>query len=267
MPALRPAPGHLVRSLTRQLTDLPGGERLYLAVLASPRANPTTLTIATTRLCLVAAGAGALNWTCAPALSQLLAPPWNYSPGPGELVELVPSGVVNVRWVFMPSTGAPGTIAVTPTLTGNVAHAPRSFAYGSPLSVTWHLAGGREVGVLSATLPRTILAGDGIGPIRFGASPARLRRSLSSLLGPPSPRYRSTRACHIDHVIRWPRLIAFFSKGRFVGYSYSPPRYRNQGPEGDGGHGNLPIGGHRISPLAATRSPHGWPRFLPTVLS
>ena len=35
----------------------------------------------------------------------------------------------------------------------------------------------------------------------------------------------------------------------------------------DGGHGNLPIGGHRKSPLAATGSPHGWPSDLPTVSS
>jgi hypothetical protein len=35
----------------------------------------------------------------------------------------------------------------------------------------------------------------------------------------------------------------------------------------DGGHGKLPIGGHRNAPLVATVSPHGWPRFLPTVLS
>ena len=36
---------------------------------------------------------------------------------------------------------------------------------------------------------------------------------------------------------------------------------------GDSGHENLPIGGRRISPLVATVSPHGWPRFLPTFLS
>ncbi len=35
----------------------------------------------------------------------------------------------------------------------------------------------------------------------------------------------------------------------------------------DGGHGKLPMGGHRISPVVATVSPHGWPRFLPMVLS
>jgi len=33
---------------------------------------------------------------------------------------------------------------------------------------------------------------------------------------------------------------------------------------GDGGHGNLPIGGHRDSPLTATGSSHGWPSDLPT---
>jgi hypothetical protein len=36
---------------------------------------------------------------------------------------------------------------------------------------------------------------------------------------------------------------------------------------GDGGHEILPIGGHRNAPLVATVSPHGWPSFLPTVLS
>jgi hypothetical protein len=37
----------------------------------------------------------------------------------------------------------------------------------------------------------------------------------------------------------------------------------------DGGHENLPVGGHRNSPLMATGSPHGWPSDLPatTVLS
>ena len=33
---------------------------------------------------------------------------------------------------------------------------------------------------------------------------------------------------------------------------------------GDGGHGNLPIGGHRNSPLMAAGSPHGWPSDLST---
>jgi hypothetical protein len=35
----------------------------------------------------------------------------------------------------------------------------------------------------------------------------------------------------------------------------------------DGGRGDLPIGGHRSSPLMATGSPHGWPPVLPTVSS
>src|SRR5271157_3475683 len=35
----------------------------------------------------------------------------------------------------------------------------------------------------------------------------------------------------------------------------------------DGGHANLPIGGHPNSPVMAIGSPHGWPSDLPTVLS
>jgi hypothetical protein len=35
----------------------------------------------------------------------------------------------------------------------------------------------------------------------------------------------------------------------------------------DGGHGNLPVGGHRNSPVTATGSPHGRPSVLPAVSS
>ena len=42
----------------------------------------------------------------------------------------------------------------------------------------------------------------------------------------------------------------------------SPVSLRN-----DGGHGNLPVGGHRKSPLMAASSPHGWPRISPLLLS
>lgn len=37
--------------------------------------------------------------------------------------------------------------------------------------------------------------------------------------------------------------------------------------EADDGHENLPVGGHRKSPLAAIGSPRGWPSDLPTDLS
>ena len=35
----------------------------------------------------------------------------------------------------------------------------------------------------------------------------------------------------------------------------------------DGGHGNLPVGGHRFSPLAVAGSPRPWPSDLPTIVS
>ncbi|MCA1699811.1 MAG: hypothetical protein LC790_13255 [Actinobacteria bacterium] len=35
----------------------------------------------------------------------------------------------------------------------------------------------------------------------------------------------------------------------------------------DGGHGNLPVGGHRISPLAVVGSPRPWPSVLPAIVS
>ncbi len=36
---------------------------------------------------------------------------------------------------------------------------------------------------------------------------------------------------------------------------------------GDGGHGILPVGGHRKSPLAVVGSPRWWPAVLPMILS
>ena len=64
--------------------------------------------------------------------------------------------------------------------------------------------------------------------------------------------------------------VAARQRERQRGCACKPPRI---GPPAttsatpDGGHGKLPIGGHGISPLAAIVSPHGRPRFLPTVLS
>ncbi len=52
----------------------------------------------------------------------------------------------------------------------------------------------------------------------------------------------------------------------YTGHHVPRSQIKAGGP-GVGGHENLPVGGHRNALLVATVSPHGWPSFLPTVLS
>ena len=79
----------------------------------------------------------------------------------------------------------------------------------------------------SSTGPlRRLLAGDRIGPAAFGESPAAVVRRLGALFGrPPSKPYHADHAGGgVDHEIQWPRLDAFFGRGRLVGYSYGQPK-------------------------------------------
>ncbi len=81
---------------------------------------------------------------------------------------------------------------------------------------------------------RDMLAGDGIGRVRFGASPAAVIAGLKRLLGQPSP-YKPGGACNYDHTIQWPDLSANFERSRFVGYSYG--MYGTLGPPHAPRHG------------------------------
>jgi hypothetical protein len=90
---------------------------------------------------------------------------------------------------------------------------------------------------------RVILSGDGIGAIRFGASPQQLRRLIDPILGAPAAGNRSGLAeCGVDGELLWPivlnprtgrldrseeLLLTFDDHSRFVGYQYGgfdPPR-------------------------------------------
>jgi YVTN family beta-propeller protein len=65
------------------------------------------------------------------------------------------------------------------------------------------------------------LAGNGIGPARFGQPQRQVLTELGKLLGPPVRPYRgSGYGCGVDHTIAWPGLQAYFGHGRFTGYSY-----------------------------------------------
>jgi hypothetical protein len=65
------------------------------------------------------------------------------------------------------------------------------------------------------------LAGNGIGPARFGQRERQALAELDAILGPPTRAYRASgNGCGADHVIGWPGLQAYFGQGRFAGYSY-----------------------------------------------
>lgn len=72
---------------------------------------------------------------------------------------------------------------------------------------------------------RAVLRGDGVDHAVFGKRPSTVARLLDGLLGrAPMRPYYPAGACAIDHAIRWPGLIAFFERDRFVGYEYALAR-------------------------------------------
>jgi hypothetical protein len=65
------------------------------------------------------------------------------------------------------------------------------------------------------------LAGNGIGPSRFGQSERQVLAGLDAIFGPPARSYRASGyGCGVDHEMDWPGLTADFGRGRFIGYSY-----------------------------------------------
>jgi hypothetical protein len=65
------------------------------------------------------------------------------------------------------------------------------------------------------------LAGNGIGPSRFGQPERQVLAALDTILGRPARSYRASGyGCGVDHEIDWPGLEAYFGRGRFTGYSY-----------------------------------------------
>jgi hypothetical protein len=90
-------------------------------------------------------------------------------------------------------------------------------------------SGSRQTGLLQV---RDVLEGDGIGSVRFGASPTAVTGGLKRLLGPPSRPYKAGGVCNYDHTIRWGELSVNFRRSRFVGYSYGtvgPPHAPRHG--------------------------------------
>lgn len=125
-----------------------------------------------------------------------------------------------------------------------------------PLAISIMLAVGIGVGALALlhhrrpsapgrpTRPAAgalILTGDGLGEVRFGASPRRMQRLLDPLLGRPTGGDQAEAECGVDGELTWPillnprtghlerseELMLTFDLGRFVGYQYGgfdPPR-------------------------------------------
>jgi hypothetical protein len=69
--------------------------------------------------------------------------------------------------------------------------------------------------------PAALLAGNGIGPSRFGQPQRQVLAELNAILGRPARSHRASGyGCGVDHEIGWPGLEAYFGRGRFIGYSY-----------------------------------------------
>lgn len=112
-----------------------------------------------------------------------------------------------------------------------------SAAYGASVS----LAQGGDTRAEShrACVPMTwrrcvldVLRPDGIGRLRFGASPGVVRTAIDSLLGQPGGADEHGGTCGIDHQIKWwdqwtgsgePALTVYLRRRAFVGYQAGDP--------------------------------------------
>jgi hypothetical protein len=65
-----------------------------------------------------------------------------------------------------------------------------------------------------------VLAGDGVGSVRFGESTSSAIAGLDQVLGHPSKGpINEAGNCTIDVAEQWSGLTGFFDRGEFVGYS------------------------------------------------
>ena len=112
-----------------------------------------------------------------------------------------------------------------------------TIAAAAPTTVAPALGAGDHAGS-QAQVPfgrlRAVLAGDGIGRVRFGASPHAVRTAIDAMLGQAGGPYRRGGSCLVNHQITWwdqwapdgqPSLAVYFAHGRLAGYQYGT--YRN----------------------------------------
>ena len=157
-------------------------------------------------------------------------------------VSVVPDGVTSVGWTFFgPSHGGyERRVAITVPVVGNVAATPVAGTGTADLvRVVWKGVGDRTIRAytparLIAAAPvssavRDVLGADGIGAVKFGASPAAMRAAVDSLLRQPGGAYARGGSCGLDHQIQWwddrtanglPLLTVYFRRSKFAGYQY-----------------------------------------------
>lgn len=259
---LVPSGARLVPGLTRLATTLSDGERVFVGVerrsigRAGRRSSPYVLGIFIT---------GPKSYSGSASFD----PKTGYAPFPSPLgmrrnartrawiptwVSVVPDGVSWVGWTFFgPSHGRyQRRLAVKASVVDNVAAAPVAGTGATDLvGVAWKGADGRTIrtyihaGVLPGAAPISaarvtvldVLGPNGIGSVRFGASPGDVRTAIDSLLDQPGSAYRPGGSCGLDHEITWsdqwtasgePALTVYFRHSAFAGYQVGelgPPRY------------------------------------------
>jgi hypothetical protein len=167
-------------------------------------------------------------------------------------VSVVPDGVRSVRWTFFASRHGryERQLTLTVSVVGNIASASvAGTGMTEFVEVVWRNGGGRTIraylhaGVPPAgpaiQVPSTfrklvlnVLRPDGIGSVRFGASPAAVRAAIDSLTRQQGGSYTVGGSCGIDHAIKWwdqwtgsgePALTVFFHRSAFAGYQFGDP--------------------------------------------
>lgn len=76
-----------------------------------------------------------------------------------------------------------------------------------------------------------ILTGDSVGPIHFHTPKATTVADLEILLENSTPKISSGGGCGVDSVVTWPNFMAYFAKGKFVGYQSANDEYLSLDPK------------------------------------
>ena len=241
-----------VAGLTRLVTKLPSGYRVYLDVEqvsgAGLPAAPYVLNVTVVDPHGPTSGAGFgpnTNFTVFPISSGGNDAVW---------ASIVPDGVATVQWTFG-CPGGPRTPAACVSLRSftlpvvdnvaarQIANAGNCDTCASPLRVSWLSADGRTVATFnrsfSLAAPPFVKDGRGdrvlrvLGPRAVGNASlhepwSSATRAIRALLGAPAQADVPVSSCGIDHESVWTSpsaaqpLTVYERSGRLVGYSYGP---------------------------------------------
>jgi hypothetical protein len=255
----------LESALVRLATVTPWGQQVVLAPQRTPHEDTVGVLLSGNPGARYGGYFGITARAIEAGDAALMLAPLPHTQGEVSLFMVVPDGVAKVAFLLAPK-GLSGSLSgwtsyaplksrtVTVRVHNNVAavQLPYYCCRGFPMT-RWYAADGRVIKMTnsspthipyaSAARPTVLdaLRANGIGNVRFGASPTHVRTTIDSLLHQDGGAYDAGGTCGLDHQITWidqgtasgqPSLTVYFRHSAFVGYQVgepAAPRYPSGG--------------------------------------